>query len=125
MSWQGKDPSTDLCYPQLEKSLRYQDMLIQIEKSVSLETTKNIFCLIPILGWKSILYRKRLFQKINDLPTVFEVVTGAPPRQPESQPKAIKMATPKDEDEAGGEEEEEQEEDDEHIKQYKFPTCSS
>ncbi|CAA0833569.1 PHD finger protein ALFIN-LIKE 6 [Striga hermonthica] len=72
--------------------------------------------------------RKRLFQLINDLPTVFEVVTGAvkhtkdqngsrnkssnrmPSRQPESQPKAIKMAAPKDEDESGGEEEEEDDE---------------
>ncbi|CAA0831304.1 PHD finger protein ALFIN-LIKE 6 [Striga hermonthica] len=69
--------------------------------------------------------RKRLFQMINDLPTVFEVVTGTvkqpkdqnngsrnrssnkmPSRQPESQPKAIKMAD--EEDESGGEEEEEE-----------------
>ncbi|GER45689.1 PHD finger family protein [Striga asiatica] len=111
----------------LEKSLRYQDMLIQIEKPLSLQTTWNSFCLIPNLSWKSILYRKRLFQMINDLPTVFEVVTGAvkqtkdqnngnrnrssnkmPSRQPESQPKAIKMAD--EEDESGGEEEEEDDE---------------
>ncbi|KAI3448391.1 hypothetical protein Pfo_005056 [Paulownia fortunei] len=76
--------------------------------------------------------RKRLFQMINELPTVFEVVTGAvkqakdqaaaqnnsnknkssgrmPPRQPESQPKGVKMSAPKDEDESGEEEEEEDE----------------
>ncbi|MCD9639311.1 serine/threonine protein kinase, NIMA Fin1 [Datura stramonium] len=73
--------------------------------------------------------RKRLFQMINDLPTVFEVVTGvakqardAPhnnsskskssgkSRQPESQPKAVKVSPPKMEDESGEEEEEEEEE---------------
>lgn len=75
--------------------------------------------------------RKRLFQMINDLPTVFEVVTGAakqardaPPHnnsskskssgksrqpQPESQPKAVKVSPPKMEDESGEEEEEEDE----------------
>lgn len=75
--------------------------------------------------------RKRLFQMINDLPTVFEVVTGAakqardapPPNnsskskssgksrqpQPESQPKAVKVSPPKMEDESGEEEEEEDE----------------
>ncbi|CAI9101463.1 OLC1v1038796C1 [Oldenlandia corymbosa var. corymbosa] len=64
--------------------------------------------------------RKRLFQMINDLPTVFEVVTGKakeaghlhnnssknktsvkmPSRQPESQPRAVKMSPPKDEEES-------------------------
>lgn len=79
--------------------------------------------------------RKRLFQMINDLPTIFEVVTGnvkqpkdqsgapnnsskikssgkmqQPPRQPESQPKAVKTSpSPKLEDESGGEEEEDDE----------------
>ncbi|KAK4438432.1 PHD finger protein Alfin1 [Sesamum alatum] len=76
--------------------------------------------------------RKRLFQMINELPTVFEVVTGAvkqtkeqaatqtnssknkssgrvPSRQPELMPKAAKMSAPKDEDESGEEEEEDDE----------------
>ncbi|KAL6495048.1 PHD finger protein ALFIN-LIKE 6 [Orobanche gracilis] len=75
--------------------------------------------------------RKRLFQMINDLPTVFEIVTGAvkqvkdhvathnnssknkssgrlPSRQPEPVP--IKMPTPKDEDESGEDDEEEEDE---------------
>ncbi|KAK6139510.1 hypothetical protein DH2020_026741 [Rehmannia glutinosa] len=75
--------------------------------------------------------RKRLFQMINDLPTVFEVVTGAvkqvkeqaatqnnisknkssgrlPSRQPEPMPKGVKMSAPKDEDESGEEEEEDE-----------------
>ncbi|XP_055816452.1 PHD finger protein Alfin1-like [Solanum dulcamara] len=75
--------------------------------------------------------RKRLFQMINDLPTLFEVVTGAAkqahdaphnnsnksksngkPRQPESQPKAVKVSPPKMENESG--EEEEEGEEDEH-----------
>ncbi|KAL7257959.1 hypothetical protein ACSBR1_004144 [Camellia fascicularis] len=74
--------------------------------------------------------RKRLFQLINDLPTIFEVVTGnvrqpkdqsgphsnsskikssgkmQQPRQPESQPKTVKTSpSPKLEDESGGDEE--------------------
>ncbi|KAI3445529.1 hypothetical protein Pfo_002194 [Paulownia fortunei] len=76
--------------------------------------------------------RKRLFQMINDLPTVFEVVTGAvkqakeqaatqnnssknkssgrmPSRQPDSMPKGVKMTAPKDEGESGEEEEEDDE----------------
>ncbi|NP_001316500.1 alfin1-like PHD domain-containing protein [Solanum lycopersicum] len=72
--------------------------------------------------------RKRLFQMINDLPTVFEVVTGAAkqtrdaphnnsnkskssgkPRQPESQLKAVKVSPPKMENDSGEEEEEEEE----------------
>ncbi|KAK4739510.1 hypothetical protein R3W88_003207 [Solanum pinnatisectum] len=73
--------------------------------------------------------RKRLFQMTNDLPTVFEVVTGAAkqardaahnnsskskssgkPRQPDPQPKEVKVSPPKMEDESGEEEEEEEEE---------------
>ncbi|XP_015062097.1 PHD finger protein Alfin1-like [Solanum pennellii] len=73
--------------------------------------------------------RKRLFQMTNDLPTVFEVVTGAAkqardaahnnsskskssgkPRQPEPQPKEVKVSPPTMEDESGEEEEEEEEE---------------
>uniref|UniRef100_A0A803QYW6 PHD finger protein ALFIN-LIKE n=1 Tax=Cannabis sativa TaxID=3483 RepID=A0A803QYW6_CANSA len=76
--------------------------------------------------------RKRLFQMINDLPTIFEVVTGSvvkqskeqsatqnnsgkskssgKSRQSESQPKGVKMSSPpKDEDESGEEEEEDDE----------------
>uniref|UniRef100_A0A5B7B1H4 PHD finger protein ALFIN-LIKE n=1 Tax=Davidia involucrata TaxID=16924 RepID=A0A5B7B1H4_DAVIN len=77
--------------------------------------------------------RKRLFQLINDLPTVFEVVTGnvkqskdqsashnntsknkpsvkMQSRQSESQPKGVKMSPPpKEEDESGEEEEEDDE----------------
>ncbi|KAL7119749.1 hypothetical protein ACP275_02G081400 [Erythranthe tilingii] len=77
--------------------------------------------------------RKRLFQMINDVPTVFEVVTGAVKqakeqsatphnnssknksnarmtcRQPDSMPKGVKVSAPKDEDESGEEEEEEDE----------------
>ncbi|CAL5340865.1 unnamed protein product [Camellia sinensis] len=74
--------------------------------------------------------RKRLFQLINDLPTIFEDVTGnvrqpkdqsgphsnsskikssgkmQQPRQPESQPKTVKTSpSPKLEDESGGDEE--------------------
>ncbi|KAK4337782.1 hypothetical protein RND71_042269 [Anisodus tanguticus] len=74
-------------------------------------------------------YRKRLFQMINDLPTVFEVVTGAAKqardaahnnsskskssgkfRQSEPQHKGVKMSPRKEEDESG----EEVEEKDEH-----------
>ncbi|KAG5625818.1 hypothetical protein H5410_011036 [Solanum commersonii] len=74
-------------------------------------------------------HAKRLFQMTNDLPTVFEVVTGAAkqardaahnnsskskssgkPRQPEPQPKEVKVSPPKMEDESGEEEEEEEEE---------------
>ncbi|CAL5401864.1 unnamed protein product [Camellia sinensis] len=75
-------------------------------------------------------FGKRLFQLINDLPTIFEVVTGnvrqpkdqcgphsnsskikssgkmQQPRQPESQPKTVKTSpSPKLEDESGGDEE--------------------
>ncbi|KAL6494452.1 PHD finger protein Alfin1 [Orobanche gracilis] len=73
--------------------------------------------------------RKRLFQMINDLPTVFEIVTGAVKqvkdqvathnnsskskssgRLPEPVPKGIKMPAPKDEDESGEDDEEEEDE---------------
>ncbi|GFY94376.1 alfin-like 6 [Actinidia rufa] len=79
--------------------------------------------------------RKRLFQMINDLPTVFEVVTGnvkQPKDQsgaqnnsskskssgktisrPEPQPKGVNMPPPPKEEDNNGEEEEEEEEDDE------------
>ncbi|KAF3781358.1 PHD finger protein ALFIN-LIKE 3 [Nymphaea thermarum] len=75
--------------------------------------------------------RKRLFNMMNDLPTIFEVVTGVakkqardkstittnssnksksnpkmPSRQPESQPKSTKTPPPKD-DESGDEDEDE------------------
>ncbi|KAK2994033.1 hypothetical protein RJ639_000653 [Escallonia herrerae] len=75
--------------------------------------------------------RKRLFNMINDLPTIFEVVTGAakkqakdkssvsnhsssksksnPKRGSESQEKYLKVSQPKDEDEEGLEEAEEDE----------------
>ncbi|XP_027159698.1 PHD finger protein ALFIN-LIKE 6 isoform X2 [Coffea eugenioides] len=74
--------------------------------------------------------RKRLFQMINDLPTVFEVVTGSVkqakeatpynnssklkpsvkmPRQSESQPRGAKLSS-KEEEESGEEEQEEEEE---------------
>ncbi|KAL3814573.1 hypothetical protein ACJIZ3_015841 [Penstemon smallii] len=74
--------------------------------------------------------RKRLFQMINDFPTVFEIVTGAAKQakeqlpaqnnsnkskysgrmQPrEAQPKGVKMSAPKDEDGSGEEDEEEEE----------------
>ncbi|PIN02937.1 putative PHD Zn-finger protein [Handroanthus impetiginosus] len=76
--------------------------------------------------------RKRLFQMINELPTVFEVVTGAakqakdqaaaqnnssksknsgrmPSRQPEAQQKGVKMSAAKDEEESGEEEEDDDE----------------
>ncbi|KAK4491315.1 hypothetical protein RD792_002051 [Penstemon davidsonii] len=75
--------------------------------------------------------RKRLFQMINDFPTIFEIVTGAAkqakeqtpahnnssknkssgrmqPRLPDSQPKSVKMSAPKDEDESGEEEDEDE-----------------
>ncbi|CAI9781706.1 unnamed protein product [Fraxinus pennsylvanica] len=75
--------------------------------------------------------RKRLFQMINDVPTVFEVVTGpvkqakdqatAPnnngknkssvrmqSRQSEPQHKAVKMPVPKEEDDSGEEEEDDE-----------------
>jgi len=72
--------------------------------------------------------RKRLFQMINDVPTVFEVVTGnaMPPKDQSgaqnngsknkssgkmSQPKGVKMmAPPKQDDGSGAEEEEEEDE---------------
>lgn len=78
--------------------------------------------------------RKKLFQMINDLPTVFEVLNGngsvKPPkdhsgthnsssknkpgvkqsRQPENHSKVVKMAAPPKEEESGGEEEEEDDE---------------
>ncbi|KAL6964517.1 PHD finger protein ALFIN-LIKE 7 [Sarracenia purpurea var. burkii] len=75
--------------------------------------------------------RKRLFQMINDLPTVFEVVTGNV-KQPkdqsgahhnstkskssgktsrsDSQPKVVKMSPPPKEDDDSGEEDEEDDE---------------
>ncbi|XP_061357274.1 PHD finger protein Alfin1 isoform X1 [Gastrolobium bilobum] len=76
--------------------------------------------------------RKRLFQMMNDLPTIFELVTGSAKqskdqlaahnngskckssgkvsRQSESQAKGVKMsAPPKEEDESGEEEEEDNE----------------
>lgn len=69
--------------------------------------------------------RKRLFQMINDMPSVFEIVTGAPKqakdqataqkssnikssgRMAESQHRGAKTHASKDEDESGEEEEEE------------------
>ncbi|KAH7576085.1 hypothetical protein JRO89_XS02G0288000 [Xanthoceras sorbifolium] len=73
--------------------------------------------------------RKKLFQMINDLPTIFEVVTGTVkqpkeqsasgkskssvkvPRQSEPQTKPVKMSPPpKEDDDSGGEEEEEDDE---------------
>ncbi|KAH9684377.1 PHD finger protein ALFIN-LIKE 7 [Citrus sinensis] len=74
--------------------------------------------------------RKKLFQMINDLPTIFEVVTGnakqpkdlsanhnsskskssGKSRPAESQTKAVKMSPPpKDDDDSGDEEEEDDE----------------
>ncbi|RVX05915.1 PHD finger protein Alfin1 [Vitis vinifera] len=69
------------------------------------------------------IYRKRLFQMINELPTIFEVVTGVKQqrdmsgnhnnsnkskssgkmsRQPEPQTKGVKVSPPsKEEDESG------------------------
>ncbi|KAJ0969378.1 hypothetical protein J5N97_022255 [Dioscorea zingiberensis] len=80
--------------------------------------------------------RRRLFQMINNLPTIYEVVTGSTKKQtkektpnssnksnkssskpqsrhPESQTKASKMPSAKEEDESG-EEDEEEEDEDEH-----------
>ncbi|GAV77356.1 PHD domain-containing protein/DUF3594 domain-containing protein [Cephalotus follicularis] len=75
--------------------------------------------------------RKRLFQMINDLPTIFEVVTGTVKqvkdqsatqnnsgkskssgkmRQPEAPAKPVKMSPPPKEDDESGEEEEEDDE---------------
>ncbi|KAJ8767886.1 hypothetical protein K2173_020826 [Erythroxylum novogranatense] len=76
--------------------------------------------------------RKRLFQMINDVPTIFEVVSGnvkqpkdqsatnnssktkpsgkMQSRQSEPQNKAVKMSTPPKEDDDSGEEEEEDDE---------------
>ncbi|XP_019093168.1 PREDICTED: PHD finger protein ALFIN-LIKE 7-like [Camelina sativa] len=61
---------------------------------------------------------KRLFQMINDLPTIFEVdnhnssrskSSGAKPRHSESHTKASKMSPPpKEEDESGDEEEDDE-----------------
>ncbi|KAL6658597.1 hypothetical protein ACP70R_001562 [Stipagrostis hirtigluma subsp. patula] len=73
---------------------------------------------------------KRLFVMINNLPTIYEVVTGTakkqtkeknpksssksnksgtkPPRQPEPNSRGSKMPPPKDEEDSGGEEEEEE-----------------
>uniref|UniRef100_A0A5B7B1T7 PHD finger protein ALFIN-LIKE n=1 Tax=Davidia involucrata TaxID=16924 RepID=A0A5B7B1T7_DAVIN len=75
--------------------------------------------------------RKRLFQMINDIPTLFEIVTGnvkqskdqsthnnssknkssgkMQSRQSESQPKGVKMSPPPKEEDESGEEEEEDE----------------
>ncbi|KAJ9162453.1 hypothetical protein P3X46_022225 [Hevea brasiliensis] len=50
--------------------------------------------------------RKRLFQMINDVPTIFEVQS----RQSEPQTKAVKMSQPPKEDDASGEEEDEDDE---------------
>lgn len=73
--------------------------------------------------------RKRLFNMINSLPTIFEVVTGAVKKQSKektpngnskiiksnTKPKtASKLALPKDDDESEEEDDEEEEEDDEH-----------
>ncbi|KAJ9141260.1 hypothetical protein P3X46_031813 [Hevea brasiliensis] len=78
--------------------------------------------------------RKRLFQMINDVPTIFEVVSGnvkhpkdqsathnnsskskssgkMQSRQPEPQTKAVKMSPPPKEDNDSGEEEDEDEDD--------------
>ncbi|XP_022868109.1 PHD finger protein Alfin1-like isoform X1 [Olea europaea var. sylvestris] len=75
--------------------------------------------------------RKRLFQMINDVPTVFEVVTGAvkqvkdqaasqnnsskskssgrmQSRQPDSEHKGFKISAPKDEEESGEEEDDDE-----------------
>ncbi|KAK6121280.1 hypothetical protein DH2020_044983 [Rehmannia glutinosa] len=75
--------------------------------------------------------RKRLFQMVNELPTLFEIVNGPvkqeqaaaqnnssknkssgrmPSRHPDSQPKEVKMSAPKDEEESGEEEEEQEDE---------------
>ncbi|OAY46627.1 PHD finger protein ALFIN-LIKE 6 [Manihot esculenta] len=76
--------------------------------------------------------RKRLFQMINDVPTIFEVVSGngknpkdqsatnnsskskssgkMQSRQPEPQTKAVKMSQPPKEDDDSGEEEDEDDE---------------
>ncbi|KAI9176376.1 hypothetical protein Ddye_002631 [Dipteronia dyeriana] len=73
--------------------------------------------------------RKKLFQMINELPTIFEVVTGTvkqpkdqsasgkskssgkvQSRPSEPQPKAVKMSPPPKEDDDSGEEEEEDDE---------------
>ncbi|KAK4481974.1 hypothetical protein RD792_012889 [Penstemon davidsonii] len=74
--------------------------------------------------------RKRLFNMINDLPTVFEIVTGAAKKQQKekssvsnqsntksksnSKVERISKAQPNDDEEEGLDEEEEEEEDDEH-----------
>ncbi|KAI8021804.1 PHD finger protein Alfin1 [Camellia lanceoleosa] len=84
-----------------------------------------------LLFWCTLWVWKRLFQLINDLPTIFEAVTGnvrqpkdqsgshsnsskikssgkmqQQARQPEPQPKAVKTSpSPKLEDESGGDEE--------------------
>ncbi|KNA21878.1 hypothetical protein SOVF_039020 [Spinacia oleracea] len=76
--------------------------------------------------------RRKLFQMINDMPTVFEILNGnakqpkenpgphnsssknksgvKPSRQPENHSKPMKMPTPPKEAESGGEEEEEDDE---------------
>ncbi|MED6208820.1 PHD finger protein Alfin1 [Stylosanthes scabra] len=77
--------------------------------------------------------RKRLFQMINDLPTIFEIVTGSAKqskdqpaahnngnkskssgkmqsRQSENQAKGVKMSAPQKEEDDSGEEEEEDDE---------------
>nr|ATU47229.1 alfin 1-like protein [Atriplex hortensis] len=76
--------------------------------------------------------RKKLFQMINDMPTVFEILSGnakqpkdhsgphnsssknksggKPSRQPENHIKPVKMPTPPKEVESGGEEDEEDDE---------------
>ncbi|KAL7124981.1 hypothetical protein ABFS83_14G085100 [Erythranthe nasuta] len=82
--------------------------------------------------------RKRLFQMINELPTIFEIVKGdakqakeqaaaqinsskinkstgrMPSQHPNAQPKSgVKVSAPKNDDEIGEEEEEDEEEEDE------------
>ncbi|GMH17581.1 hypothetical protein Nepgr_019422 [Nepenthes gracilis] len=60
--------------------------------------------------------RRRLFNMINDLPTIFEVVTGAAKKQVNEKSKSnskggkyLKATRPKEEDEGFGEEDEEEE----------------
>ncbi|KAJ0972195.1 hypothetical protein J5N97_020154 [Dioscorea zingiberensis] len=83
--------------------------------------------------WLSLEARRQLFQMINNLPTIFEVVTGSAKKQtkektpssksnksstktsqhPESQTKPSKPPPPK-EDEDSGEEDDEEEDEEEH-----------
>ncbi|KAG5548818.1 hypothetical protein RHGRI_014238 [Rhododendron griersonianum] len=79
-----------------------------------------------LMGPRFTMARKRLFQMINDVPTVYEVVTASA-KQPKdqsgaqnngskskssvktSQPKGVKMMTPPKQENGNGEEEEEDE----------------